>query len=355
MDSYELIPRTNSYRVCEDPASPSEDHEDPALLEDLPVLDLDTGELLSDDHRPPSRRADGTTQRAVPPPVSDAQPILISSLTSQPVPQPRIRLPSAHAEARRVDRSTTRHYVPRTPAPFLPTVNFPQITSTNSTVPEPFVSVRETMRQSARPMLGIRRPRDSTVDVPPATLHRGARVLPGPLLPEDDSSDEDEPAIHYSPPRTPAPPPMEGFIITTDCSEPTDDVEEPSSAAVMADIHRRDRAAIYAEDSDNESTTEDPEIARVISQARARVSGMRRPRDSRLDFRRELPSQIEISPDWEPGLGSETGPLANTGLSVYEKSMIETQAQMKGVLAPHARFFIEKEASCVTVNFEPEV
>ena len=163
--------------------------------------------------------------------------------------------------------------------------------------------------------------------------------------------------IRYNPLMPQSPPPLvDGFEVTTDCSEPTSDVEEPSSAATLADLLRRDRAALYAEDSDNESTTEDPEIARILNNGRARLSGVRLPRDTtRHDLRRELPSNIGLARDWSQDYGSEHTPLANMGISVSERILIEKRAQEKGVLAPHARFFIEKEASCVTVNFEPAV
>ena len=286
MDSHELLPRTNAYRICEDPTPGPVHHRDPALLDELPVLDLDTGELLSDDHRPPSRRADASSQRTIPPPVSNSRPASTGPLS----------------------------------------ISVPIATS------------------------GIRRSTYSMV--PPANLYRSVRVLPGPV-PRNQSSDEDEAnVIRYSEPRSP-PPPMDNFTVTTDCSEPTSDEEEPSSAATLADLYRRERATIYAEDSDNESTLDDAEMTRIFNGRPP--PGLRLSRNSRHDGRRELPSQIEVMHDGDPGHGSENGPLARLGLSDYEKCMIETQAQMRGILAPHARFFIEKEASCVTVNFEPAV
>ena len=300
MDSIELLPRTCAYRVCEEPSPQPPQRHDPALLDELPVLDLDTGELLSDDHRPPSRRADGSIRRTVPPSISNSH----------------------------LDTSNRRAIYP--PAP---TSQAPRTAPTAS---------------------GTRRSEHTLV--PPANLYRSVRILPGPV-PSIQSSDEDEANVRpYNFGTGPPPPPIDNFTVTTDCSEPTSDEEEPSSAATLADLLRRDRAALYAEDSDNESTTEDPEIARILSNGRARPSGVRLPRSgNRLDLRRELPSRIEVTHDWDVGHGSQHGPLDDLGLNHYEKCMIETNAQMKGVLAPHARFFIEKEASCVTVNFEPAV
>ena len=300
MDSHELLPRTNAYRVCEDPSAQLTRHHDPSLSEELPVLDLDTGELLSEDHRPPSRRADASTRRTVPPPISNS-----------------------HTEA-----------------------------STRRTVPPP---ISNSQPSHSAPLVSARGRRSRSTLVPPASLYRSVRVLPGPVT-SNESSDEDEVNVTgLFEPRPPPPPAMDHFTVTTDCSEPTSDVEEPSSAITLADLMRRDRAALYAETSDNESTTEDPEITRILNNGRARLSGVRLSRSNRHDLRRELPSRIEVMHDWDPGHGSEYGPLAELGLTPYEKCMIETKAQMKGVLAPHARFFIEKEASCVTVNFEPTV
>lgn len=299
MDSQELLPRTNAYRIGEDPAPQTVQHRDPALLEELPVLDLDTGELLSEDHRPPSRRADASVPRTVPPPVSNSHMVDAAGGYSYPT-------------------------------------NIFDSWSSHATLP---------LASS------IRRPRDNLV--PPANLYRSTRVLPGPVPANDTSDDEATPVTQHFVPRTPSPP-MDNFTVTTDCSEPTSDEEEPSSAATLADLYRRDRATIYAEDSDNDSAT-DPELTRIINNGRNRVAGIRLRRNSRHDLRRELPSRTEVMHTWDPGHGSEHGPLAGLGLSAYERCVIETKAQMKGVLAPHARFFIEKEASCVTVNFEPAV
>lgn len=301
MDSQELLPRTNAYRICEDPAPQTVQHRDPALLEELPVLDLDTGELLSEDHRPPSRRADALVPRTVPPPVSNSNT---------------------------ADAAGGYSY----------STNIFDSWSSHASLP----------LASA-----IRSPTDNLESSANVYRSTRVRVLPGPVPANDTPGDEATPITRHSAPRSP-PPPMDSFTVTTDCSEPTSDEEEPSSAATLADLYRRDRAMIYAEDSDNDSAT-DPELTRIINNGRDRVAGLRLHRNSRHDLRRELPSRIEVMHTWDPGHGSEHGPLAGSGLSAYERCVIETKAQMKGVLAPHARFFIEKEASCVTLNFEPAV
>lgn len=280
MEQKDLLARTSVYRLREDsPLSPPPAyHRDPGLIEDLPVLDLDSGELLSEDTRPSSRRRDNNTSgRNIPPPVSDAR--------SAPPPNSYAR-PSSRAQHlfRNVHRGIT----------VLPQINTPAV---------------------GNPL--------------------GANVE----------------GVPQEPRAVPDPP---TFNVTTDCSDPSSDEEEPSSAATLADLHRRNRASLYAEDSDPESGS-DPEIARVIN-GRARALGVRISRPMRNESRRELPSRIEIAEDGE---GSETGdgdagsPFTVSGAS--ERVEREQVRREKGVLAPHARFFIEKERSCVTINFDPPV
>ena len=280
MEQSDLLARTSVYRLREDspPPPPPAHHRDLGLIEELPVLDLDSGELLSDDTRPSSRRRDDNTSgRNIPPPVSDAR-----------------SGPPANSHARPHRRAQHRFRNVHSGITLLQESNSPAAGNL-------FEANRVGLREEPRPV----------------------------------------PYPH-------------AFNVTTDCSDPSSDEEEPSSAATLADLHRRNRASLYAEDSDAESGS-DPEIARVIN-GRARALGVRISRPMRNESRRELPSRIEIAEDGEgsdTGDGDARGPFTISGAT--ERVEREQVRSEKGVLAPHARFFIEKERSCVTVKFDPPV
>lgn len=141
------------------------------------------------------------------------------------------------------------------------------------------------------------------------------------------------------------------FNVITDCSDPSEDEEQPSSAATLLDLQRRDRASVYAGDSDPESGS-DPEISRVVN-GRARALGVRISRAIVSEGRREVPSRIEIMDDGE---GSDDGKMDPNMMDSARGAMKREHLQSETrVIAPHARFFIEKERSCVSINFEPAV
>lgn len=71
MEQDDLLSRTSAYRFRDESPSPAY-YRNPGFLEELPVLDRGTSELLSEDARPTSRRRDEATPgRSIPPPVSN--------------------------------------------------------------------------------------------------------------------------------------------------------------------------------------------------------------------------------------------------------------------------------------------
>lgn len=125
------------------------------------------------------------------------------------------------------------------------------------------------------------------------------------------------------PATTPAEP--SGFAITTTCDSPSSDEEEPSSAATLADLYRRDHMPPPYGSS---STDSDSEGGLERAMRRARNGGISPSRMHRRHRRRAIPSKIEVAS--ADGKGDE-------------------------VLQPHARFFIERERSVVSVKFDPPV
>ncbi|CAF9917432.1 MAG: hypothetical protein ALECFALPRED_011149, partial [Alectoria fallacina] len=145
---------------------------------------------------------------------------------------------------------------------------------------------------------------------------------PFPLI---DLGDDSTP-----PPQTSTPPELSDFTVTTTCNDPSSDEEEPSSAATLADRLRRDRVPPPYELSSDEDTEDG--LERVMRRARA----MGIPPSHtyyRRSSRRAEPSKIEIV-----GAADVSG-----------------EGREKEVLAPHARFFIERTRSVVSVGFDPPV
>ena len=126
----------------------------------------------------------------------------------------------------------------------------------------------------------------------------------------------------------PSPPP---FTVITDCDDKSGDEEEESSAAILADRSRRDHLAVTYSSDD-----EDGGLSRLVSRHHRimgpPVSGMRRNR------RRATPSRIE--------------PLTHLNGSHSQDG--DTPAT-SGLMAPHARFFIQRERSMVSIRFDPPV
>ena len=124
-------------------------------------------------------------------------------------------------------------------------------------------------------------------------------------------------------------PQQDEFNVTMDCSDPSDDDEELSSPDILADLYRRDRT-LYIDHSPELDLASDDEddtanTVRALRNHNARLGAIQG------IGRRELPSRVQIMDVGRP------------------------DDEEKTVLAPHARFFIEKEKSSVSITFEPEV
>ena len=148
-------------------------------------------------------------------------------------------------------------------------------------------------------------------------------------------SSNPDPILHFyddssPPPRTMTPPDTPGFKVTTTCDSPSSDEEEPSSAATLADLYRRDHfPPAYHIDPPNEDSQDD------LDQAMQRARELGLPSSHRHRRRRRgKPSRIE----------AVLPPGSNNA---------DKEAQM--VLPFHARFFIQREKSVVSVKFDPPV
>lgn len=121
------------------------------------------------------------------------------------------------------------------------------------------------------------------------------------------------------------------FNVSVDCDNHSDDEEEESSEATLADRQSRDRIPSPHDSSDE---IEDPDSAHYIYR-----SGVPRRQTSSGTYRhgrRLLPRRIEI----------EEPPTADDG----------SQGKVNpDVLVPHATIFIEKRKSMVNVKFDPPV
>ena len=165
----------------------------------------------------------------------------------------------------------------------------------------------------------LSRRRDSSAVPPPisnsaarsyrSTNTRSTRTS-GHTFPVIDLEDDTTP-----PPQISSPPEPSDFTVTTSCNDPSSDEEEPSSAATLADL-RRDRIRFEL------SSDDDIEDGLEGNMRRARTIGVpSRNTYLRRSSRRTEPSKIEI---------------------VDTANIIGEGRENKEVLAPHARFFIER-------------
>lgn len=132
----------------------------------------------------------------------------------------------------------------------------------------------------------------------------------------------------------PTPPPFT-VIAETDEEEESDSQEEMPSAAVMADLMRRESLWRGADsDEDDEETA---------------------PRFGRL--RRARPLDFSAYNDWHPGQRGQHQESIRASLR-GAPSRIETSEalpQAANLLPPHARFFIAKNKSTLTIKFHPAI
>ena len=148
-------------------------------------------------------------------------------------------------------------------------------------------------------------------------------------------SSNPDPLLHLSddsspPPRTMTPPDTPGFKVTTTCDSPSSDEEEPSSAATLADLYRRDHfPPAYHIDPPDEDSQDD------LDQAMQRARELGLPSSHRHRRRRRgKPSRIE---------------------AVLPPGSKNADKEAQRVLPFHARFFIQREKSVVSVKFDPPV
>lgn len=149
-------------------------------------------------------------------------------------------------------------------------------------------------------------------------------------LEEPDVDGEVDSYINDHPPATthlPTPPP---FTVITDCDDRSGDEEEETSAEILTDRYRRDHLAVSYSSDD-----EDGGLSRSVN-IHHRIMGP--PGSSiRRNRRRVTPSRIELST--QPNASTQDGDSPATS----------------EILAPHARFFIRKEKSMVSMKFDPPV
>ena len=145
-------------------------------------------------------------------------------------------------------------------------------------------------------------------------------------LPFSGSSGASVPILH-----TAATPENPGFEVTTTCDDPSSDEEEPSSAATLADLYRRDRLPPPY----SPSTDEDDDDG--LERAMRRAGRLGLPSSQRRNNRKAEPSKFEVA--WS---SNTSDPDADTRMT-------------KDVLPPHAKFFIKREKSVVSIKFDPPV
>ncbi|KAL8655431.1 MAG: hypothetical protein Q9226_003054 [Calogaya cf. arnoldii] len=121
------------------------------------------------------------------------------------------------------------------------------------------------------------------------------------------------------------------FNVSIDCENHSDDEEESSSEATLADRLYRDRIPSPHDDSDE---ADDPDLAQYLYRSGERRRSM--PGSSRRHGRRATPRRIELRP---PSAGEEGG----------------QEKQNADVLLPHAVIFIGKSKSMVSIKFDPPV
>lgn len=126
------------------------------------------------------------------------------------------------------------------------------------------------------------------------------------------------------------------FQVTTECSDSEDDESPPRSTARHRPLHRV-MSTIRFEDTESSDETPSPEAAGPGPWHEDYLLGMGR--SPRLP-RRETASNITLA-------------------EAAEASQIATQEAVRAVggelMAPHARFFIERDKSKCTVRFDPPV
>lgn len=351
-DAGDLLKRTDQYQVVEespDPpayahASNTEDSENEIPMHPSNIGTISTG-------RPPSRRAEVALTFPAPPTITTSSSGAVSPSISG-LPRVRSRMI--------VDRNGIRRLYPEEAEINLVRIGLDSNTTHRSTRHRNAFAIGE--RQTLTPLAASRhhttspgprnRPRlspytyfSSNAPTPSsnpnsAPLSRAQRSASRLMQPQSNHTTSPLPVSPTSSPL----PQQDKFTVTMDCSDSSEDDEELSSPDILADLYRRDRTLYLDHSLDMEDESDGGE------------EGSNPPRPPRLGAmrdlgRRELPSRVQIidladvdDEEQEDGQSSQ----ARTERGRKEK-------EGKGVVAPHARFFIEKEKSSVSVTFEPEV
>lgn len=347
----ELLKRTNQYQIIEESAEP------PAYA---PAADSDNDDPIHPSirrttatGRPPSRRAEAAS--ALPGSLTAISNELVNA-GPMPLPRARSRMIVDRNGIRRLHPddedinlvqfgldSTPNDYASRRrtghAAPQRPSLTVPSSNSRYTTSPGP----RRRPRLSPYAQLSSNPAQNSN----PSPL---SQAQTSAATRSNQSQTNPTASLSAVPPASPSTPQQDKFTVTMDCSDSSEDDEELSSPDILADLYRRDRSLYIDhsldidEDSDEneEANTTVPRVPRGHS---ATLGAMR-------DVgRRELPSRVQVvdlaNPDDQEQDGGQSSRAVN--------GRRHGRRDEKVVLAPHARFFIEKEKSSVSVTFEPEV
>ena len=205
----------------------------------------------------------------------------------------------------------TAQYQMRDPSPLQESEDLEPLFSDDAHESRPLSRRRDSSAQrTVPPAISNSAPRSYRPNNTRNTRSTRASSHPFPLI---DLGDDSTP-----PPQISTFPEPSDFTVTTTCNDPSSDEEEPSSAATLADRLRRDRLPPPYELSSDEDTEDGLERA----MRRARAMGVPSSHTYyRRSSRRAEPAKIEI--------------IGATDVSGEGRAS-------KEVLAPHARFFIER-------------
>ena len=370
-DAEDLLTRTEQYRILEEPPPPSaypydylgSENELPVQLRALHAtstvdeLPVHIADYYASTGRPPSRRAEATSALSAPP----------TTNTDLDGANPTLGLPRARARMI-VDRNGVRRLYPDEEETNLVRTgldstarNQPARRRNGYGAAERQTLTTATNRRYTAAPSSRHRPRPSpyaplSSNVPPnhnsspfrqAQRSAASRLS---LTQPDQTTSTTSPA----PPTSPRLPQEDKFTVTMDCSDASEDDEEPSSADTLADLYRRDRTLFMNHSLDMEDESDDADetstnLARVLRDHPTTLGAMRGLR------RRELPSRVQIVDLADLDEEEEEEEQDGGHGSQYRSERRRTEKDRKGLLVPHARFFIEKDKSKVSITFEPEV
>lgn len=343
MDAKDLLSRTAQYQIRGASPSPPtyasafafEDSEN-----DIPANPGSTRNASND--RPPSRRAEVA-------PTFPAPPAIHAISAPAEAPPARSRMV--------VGNNGIRRLVPEDAD-----INLARVSSDTSDVHRHNVRRHRQVHRTSMYPAGMRTTTGRSIPSPrtsarsqhlPEYLNPAALASPSPLLQAQtltSTSSEGQNEGIATPSSESSAPRQDKFTVTMDCSDLSDDDEELSSPDILADLYRRDRTLYVDHSSDLELDLESDDGDEGGTSLRALREHNARLGSFRGLGRRELPSRVQVV-----NLADVDDEELSEGHSPQATGAKRAIAKEKGVLAPHARFFIEKEKSSVSVTFEPEV